>query len=189
MILPRRRDLLSALLDAHSPADDKERADLERMRALARTLPEPFSRHQLPGYFTGSAVVVDGAAERILYVLHRRLGRWLQPGGHSELEDGGFLELTALREAQEETGCRVVLHPSAPRPLDVDVHPIPPKKGEPPHEHFDVRFLVVAVDPESAAHDPAESHECRWFEWEEAERSADDEPLRRLLRKARQSAR
>ena len=133
------------------------------MRALATELERPFSRGQERGHFTGSAVVVDPAGERVVMVHHGKLKRWLQPGGHAEEGDGGSMEATALREAREETGCRVRLHASAPRPLDVDIHTIPARKDEPEHVHLDVRYLVVAEDPEALAHDPGESSGAQWL--------------------------
>lgn len=179
------RENLLALLGAHRPEDDKEREDQSRMLALARSLEEPFSRSQAAAHFTGSAVVVDAAGERVCMVHHGKLHRWLQPGGHSEAGDAGAMEATALREAREETGCRVRLHPRAPRPLDVDVHRIPERKGEPAHDHLDVRYLVVAENPEVLAHDPNESAGAQWLSWDEALARADEAPLRRLLEKAR----
>ncbi|WP_342379047.1 NUDIX hydrolase [Myxococcus stipitatus] len=176
---------LSALLARHTPEDAKERQDLELMRHHARTLPAPFSRAQLGAHFTGSAVVVDPDGSRVLMVLHGKLHRWLQPGGHSDAVDAGDMEATALREAREETGCRIRLHPTAPRPLDVDVHTIPARRDEPEHLHLDVRYLVYAEDPESLAHDPSESSGAQWLTWEEALSRADEAPLRRMLDKAR----
>ncbi|NNC05658.1 NUDIX hydrolase [Corallococcus exiguus] len=177
--------VLAELLARHVPTDDKEREDLSRMRHFATSLAEPFSRSQAEAHFTGSVVVVDAAGERVAMLHHAKLKRWLQPGGHSEVTDGGDMEATALREAREETGCRVHLHPTAPRPLDVDVHVIPARKDEPEHCHLDVRYLVVAEDPESLAHDPAESFGIQWLGWDEALTRADEAPLRRMLLKAR----
>lgn len=176
---------LVELLSRHAPTDAKEREDLARMRAFAAELPRPFSRAQATAHFTGSAVVVDLAGERVALIHHGKLKRWLQPGGHADEADGGLMEATALREAREETGCRVRLHPTAPRPLDVDIHRIPARKDEPEHLHLDVRYLVVAEDPESLAHDPNESFGAQWLGWAEALGRADEAPLRRLLEKAR----
>jgi len=178
-------DALRALLSRHVPGDDKERDDLARMRQHAGTLAEPFSRAQPGAHFTGSAVVVDPTGSRVVMVLHGKLRRWLQPGGHADASDGGDMQATALREAREETGCRVAPHPSAPLPLDVDIHTIPARKDEPEHLHLDVRFLVVAEDPESLAFDPAESTGAQWLGWDDALARADEAPLRRLLEKAR----
>lgn len=184
-------EALAALLGSHQPADAKEDADLRAMRAHARELQDPFSRRQKTAHFTGSAVVVDPSGQRVCLVHHGTLNRWLQPGGHADPADLFQLENAALREAREETGMQVRLHPSAPRPLDVDVHAIParPSKGEPAHDHLDVRFLVVADDPAALAHDPAESHGARWLSWDEALAKADEPALRRLLEKARRAAR
>lgn len=176
---------LLELLAAHHPTDAKEADDLRTMRDFAASLPEPFSRAQWPAHFTGSAVVVTPDGARVCLVLHAKLQRWLQPGGHADAADGGSMEATALREAREETGCEVVLHPTAPRPLDVDVHVIPARKTDPEHRHLDVRYLVVATNPDALAHDPNESHGAQWLTWEEALARADEAPLRRLLEKAR----
>ena len=175
---------LTELLAAHHPADEKEAADLAQMREFAQSLSEPFSREQSPAHFTGSAVVVTPDGAKVCLVLHAKLKRWLQPGGHADVRDAGSMEATALREAREETGCEVSLHPSAPRPLDVDVHVIPARKSDPEHRHLDVRYLVVAQNPEALAHDPNESHGAQWLTWDEALARADEEPLRRMLRKA-----
>jgi 8-oxo-dGTP pyrophosphatase MutT (NUDIX family) len=66
----------------------------------------------------------------------------LQPGGHVESVDS-CLEDAALREAVEETGLELELHPSAPRPFDLDIHAIPATADEPAHFHLDVRYLLV----------------------------------------------
>ena len=176
---------LQALLARHVPTDDKEREDLERMRRYAASLAQPFSRSQAQAHFTGSAVVVDPEGARVVMLHHGKLKRWLQPGGHADAADGGDMTATALREAREETGCRVHVHPSAPRPLDVDIHTIPARRDEPEHHHLDVRFLVVAEDPEALVFDPAESTAVQWLTWDEALSRADEAPLRRMLEKAR----
>ena len=96
-----------------------------------------------PGHFTGSALVVDATATRVLLLFHTKLQRWLQPGGHADGDAN--LAAVALREATEETGIcglRVAL-PA----IDLDVHEVAPP-AEDPHLHLDVRFLVVA--PEGA---------------------------------------
>jgi len=176
---------LIELLSTHSPVDDKERADLATMRDFATSLTEPFSRTQWPAHFTGSAVVVAPDGARVCLVLHAKLNRWLQPGGHADAADAGSMEATALREAREETGLEISLHPRAPRPLDVDVHVIPARKTEPEHRHLDVRYLAVAEHPDALKHDPTESHGAQWLSWDDALARADEAPLRRLLEKAR----
>lgn len=179
---------LAELLGAHVATDEKEREDLAQMRDFAASLAQPFSRGQWPAHFTGSAVVVDARGARVCLVLHGKLNRWLQPGGHADEADGGDLSRTALREAREETGLEVALHAHAPRPLDVDVHVIPARKTEPEHRHLDVRYLVVAANPDALAHDPGESHGAQWLSWDEALARADEPALVRMLAKARAAA-
>jgi 8-oxo-dGTP pyrophosphatase MutT (NUDIX family) len=179
--MPAQRSLLE-LLDAVVPADDKERRDLALLRAYGQSLAEPFSREQPVAHFTGSALVTDG--KRVALVFHRKLSRWLQPGGHAEPEDAGDLTRTALREAREETGLSVRLHAYAPQPLDIDVHTISARPDALAHLHLDVRFLVVAEASAALVMDAAEVAEVRWFALDEALEKADDASLRRLLLKA-----
>ena len=172
-------------LEVHVPADGKERADLAAMCVYAQTLAEPVSRKQWPAHFTGSAVVVDPAGTRVLLLLHGKLNRWLQPGGHVEAADEGNLEAAALREAREETGLDLDFHPRAPRPFDVDAHVIPAKGDEPKHTHLDVRYALVAKNPDALKHDPGESGGAKLLGFDEALALADDASLKRLLKKAR----
>jgi 8-oxo-dGTP pyrophosphatase MutT (NUDIX family) len=130
------------LLRAHVAADEREESDRCAMLRLARELHEPLSRRESSAHFTASAFVIDEDAIRACLVLHEKLGRLLQPGGHIE-EDDESLEAAALREAREETALELMLHPTAPRPFDLDIHEIPERPGEPAHWHLDVRYLVV----------------------------------------------
>jgi 8-oxo-dGTP pyrophosphatase MutT (NUDIX family) len=177
--------MLDDLLTFHQPLDRREAGALAEMQAFAHSLDRPLWRGQWPAHFTGSALVVDAAGGRVCLVLHRKLNRWLQPGGHAEEADEGDLARTALREAREETGLVVSLHPSASRPFDLDVHVIPARGEEPEHQHLDVRFLVVAEPAGELVHDPAESHDAQWHTWAEALARADEPALVRLLQKAR----
>jgi 8-oxo-dGTP pyrophosphatase MutT (NUDIX family) len=118
--------------------------------------PDAADRSCAAGHLTGSALVVDATAERTLFMLHRKLGRWLQPGGHADGDAN--LAAVALREAGEETGI-AGLRVALPA-IDVDVHRVEPP-GEPPHLHLDVRFLVVAP-PGAVETANEESLELRW---------------------------
>jgi 8-oxo-dGTP pyrophosphatase MutT (NUDIX family) len=134
---------------------------------------------------TASAVVVSVAGDRVLLLHHRKLGRWLQPGGHGEPGESDP-ERIALREAWEETGIGgLVLHPTAPRPLDVDVHPIPARGDEPAHRHLDLRYLVLAPGDVAPRLAPAEARALRSFAWGELPALDLDAGLRRALRAAR----
>lgn len=136
------RPALLRLLQAHVAADAREEADRCAMLRLAHDLADPVSRDEPSAHFTASAFVIDEAGVQTCLVAHAKLGRLLQPGGHIEPTDDS-LEAAAIREAREETALDVDLHPTAPRPFDVDVHQIPDRPGEPAHFHLDVRYLLI----------------------------------------------
>ena len=176
---------LEQSLASHQPADEEEATDLARIRAFVARHPEPFDRRIREGHLTASAVVVSAAGDGVLLLHHRKLERWLQPGGHGDPgETKG--EQVALREALEETGIAgLALHPGAPRPLDVDVHDIPARGDEPAHEHLDLRYLVVAPAGAAIAPALAEMRDLRWFAWDDVDALGPDRGLRRALGKAR----
>lgn len=177
-----RRSDLAAQLERYQPADARERRHLERMRGLLDAPGDPFARDRYaPGHFTASAFVLSPDAERVLLVLHGKLGRWLQPGGHVDPADASVLD-TALRELGEETGldgAELVVSD----PLDLDVHRIPPFGDAPEHEHFDVRFLLRARSEACRAGSDAKS--ARWFELDAVSASESDQSVLRALGKAR----
>jgi 8-oxo-dGTP pyrophosphatase MutT (NUDIX family) len=135
-------DALVRVIQLHVAGDAREEADRCAMLRLAGELHEPLSRRESSAHFTASAFVIDDDAVRACLVLHKKLGRLLQPGGHIE-DDDESLEAAALREGREETALELTLHPTAPRPFDLDIHEIPERPGEPAHWHLDVRYLVV----------------------------------------------
>jgi 8-oxo-dGTP pyrophosphatase MutT (NUDIX family) len=177
--------VVTGSLAAHAPADPQEARDLVRILGFVARHADPFDRRIAEGHLTGSALVVSAAGERTLLLFHRKLSRWVQPGGHADAGDASG-EAVALREAAEETGIGGLrLHPSAPRPLDVDIHAIPAREPEPAHEHLDLRYLVVAPDDAVPAPGAGESRLLRWFAWDELSGLPLDPGLRRALGKAR----
>jgi 8-oxo-dGTP pyrophosphatase MutT (NUDIX family) len=179
------RALLVDSLRRHLPADEEEARDRERILAFVLRHEYPFDRGIAEGHLTGSTITVSADGSRVLLLHHRKLDRWLQPGGHADPgETTG--EGVALREAFEESGIvGLLLHPTSPRPLDVDVHGIPARGGEPAHEHLDLRYLVTAPENAALAPDLAELHEIRWVPWDETDALGPDHGLRRALAKAR----
>ena len=113
----------------------------EAFLALLSDPQDPFVRDRLSGHFTGSAWVVSADGRRTLLTHHRKLDRWLQPGGHADGDRD--LARVALREAQEETGVHG-LHLEDGAIFDLDRHWIPERGAVPGHWHFDVRYVVQA---------------------------------------------
>lgn len=180
---PRRA--LAEALSRHRPADEAEAADLDAIAAFVARHERPFDRTIPEGHLTGSAITVSADGKRVVLLHHRKLDRWLQPGGHGDPGETRGEEV-ALREAIEESGIAgLALHPTAPRPLDVDVHDIPARGSEPAHQHLDLRYLVVAPAGAAIAPALAELHEIRWVAWDEADGLHPDHGLRRALAKAR----
>lgn len=136
--------------------------DLERACALARS-PHSTDRSRFqPGHFTASGFVASPDGSSLLLIHHRRLNRWLQPGGHIDPEDAAPIN-AAMREVLEETGVRTV--PITSDLIDLDIHQIPARVPEPMHEHFDLRFALRAVGTALAAND--EVRDVAWSPWEQ----------------------
>jgi 8-oxo-dGTP pyrophosphatase MutT (NUDIX family) len=156
----------------------REQADV-RDRILAFLEEHPRDAHLrtcVPGHLTASAIVLDARGGRVLLTHHRKLGRWLQLGGHCDGD--ADLAAVALREATEESGIEGLA--IDPVPIDVDIHAIPARKREPEHLHLDTRFLVLA--PEGAEACPSsESLELRWVSRAEIDGLHADESLLRAL--------
>lgn len=157
--------------------DDVSRRHRDRILDFLAEHPDAAHRACESGHLTGSAVVVDPAGTRSLLLLHRKLGRWFQPGGHADGDTN--LAAVALREAQEETGIEGLC--VSTRAVDVDVHFVEPP-GEPSHLHLDVRFLVVAP-PGAVEMGNEESLALRWVSEAELDRldPAVDVATRRLV--------
>jgi 8-oxo-dGTP pyrophosphatase MutT (NUDIX family) len=131
------------------------------MMGLLDSSGDPFSReHYGPGHFTASGFVLSPDGGSVLLVLHRKLNRWLQPGGHIDPADADLFA-AACREVAEETGLNhLPAEGDDGGVFDVDIHPIPARKTEPAHEHFDVRFLLRASATDITRND--ETHDAEW---------------------------
>ncbi len=167
-----RRQTLVDLLNRYRPTD----VEAESLRAMRRLIAGPGDvlshRHFEVGHFTASAFVTDESLEHMLLVHHRKLGLWLQPGGHVEPADTSLLA-AAIREVGEETGLDAT--PSGPHGtalFDIDIHAIPERWPDPPHLHHDLRFhLIAPLDPPIVT---AEVLDVRWVPISRVGEFADD---------------
>ena len=140
---------VAALVRAFSdPSDGQALKSRELILLLLECVPVPFSRYNFsPGHITCSGLVLAPDGERVLLVHHRRLDRWLLPGGHVEPGDPEIWD-AARREVVEETGAVLAADPAMETLVGMDVHAIPPKRRDPYHLHHDLLFYFQAVSEE-----------------------------------------
>jgi 8-oxo-dGTP pyrophosphatase MutT (NUDIX family) len=162
------RPALTALLRRLPPADEQEAGFITRMVKLLEEAQAPFSR----AHFTPEA-------DAVLLIHHKKLNRWLQPGGHVEADDADALS-AARREVLEETGLDG-LTALGDGLFDCDIHVIPAMKGDPAHEHHDLRFLFRAPTRDFVAGD--EFHGARWVRLEDVNAVESDASVMRAVQK------
>lgn len=173
-----------ALLD-YQPSDPREQGFRQRMLALLDGS-APTSRGQFnPGHLTASGFVVSPEGDAVLLIFHKKLGIWVQPGGHIEAADS-TLEAAARREVAEEVGLTLQAD-SAATIFDLDIHTIPARKDEPAHEHFDVRFCFQAPTRDFVSSDEVAG--ARWAELAKIDQLTSDESVLRAVRKLARSSR
>ncbi len=173
-----RQSLLNKLAQYH-PVDAHELAMRQRIIDFVKANPQCFERSLTIGHITGSAFIVNRRCAHILMTHHHTLDKWLQLGGHSD-GDTDTLKV-ALREAKEESGLTSVT-PVSENIFDVDVHPIPERKHEPQHFHYDIRFLFEADDTEPLIIS-SESKDLGWIPLERIEEYTKEESVLRMVRK------
>jgi 8-oxo-dGTP pyrophosphatase MutT (NUDIX family) len=164
-------DLLATVVGSvarRHPIDGREARSRHRMLVALGRLAHPFDRESDLTHVTGSGLIT-GPRGVVLH-RHKRLGLWLQPGGH--LEPGETPWDAARRESEEETGLSLAwsgpVVDGRPGLAHLDVHP-----GGRGHVHLDLRYLLAVVGDDTPAPPESESQDVRWFTWEEARRVAD----------------
>jgi 8-oxo-dGTP pyrophosphatase MutT (NUDIX family) len=136
-------------------------------------------------HLTASALVVHPGSRRVLLRWHARMERWLQVGGHGDPGETDPWAI-ALREAHEETGL-TDLEPLTPalgrRPVQIVVVPVPAGRGEPAHEHADIRYLLATAHPEGLRPESADAA-VHWLSFAEARARVTEANLHELLDRA-----
>src|SRR5690349_2107147 len=168
MSLDLSRDLLRQL-DCYRTSHANEMRMLETMKVFVRTYSNCFERSLAVGHVTGSSWIIDERGTSALLTHHRKLNRWLQPGGHWEEDVSAFA--IAKREAEEESGL-TSLSPLSSEIFDIDVHLIPERHSEPEHLHYDVRFIFRA-DATEALTVSQESRSLAWMSMREITQMGD----------------
>lgn len=165
------------LIERYSPSDEEIETKI-RLLAFIEKYDNCFERDNYVGHITGSAWLLNKTGEKALLMHHKKLGIWLQPGGHAD-GDAKILAV-ALREAVEESGIKKIV-PVHEDIFDIDIHTIP-FGHEPEHQHFDIRFLFRAVEDDDLAKNE-ESFELRWVDKNEKNLPTKERSVVRLFEK------
>ena len=174
-----RNKLIDLLAEYRRRNAGESTRTIARFEHLVSRQPRCFDRDCFDdGHVTGSAVVLNLAGTAMLMTHHAKLGRWLQLGGHADGETDPLA--VACREAVEESGLGV--RPRCNWPIDLDIHAIPARGGDPRHFHYDVRFLLQ-VEASEAFKATAESLALAWVPLADVEAVTREESILRLVRK------
>ncbi|MCC6725156.1 MAG: NUDIX hydrolase [Saprospiraceae bacterium] len=174
-----KSDLL-AQLEQHQTTFPEEAAFRQQVIDFLRRNDAFWQRTTLEGHVTGSAWVLSPDGGSVLLIHHKKLDRWLQPGGHVDETDESVAH-TALRELLEETGLKDA-HLISPQLFDVDVHEIPARGHEPAHLHLDLRYLFQAGTMELAA-DFSEVNNIQWVSLASLVAEGTEQSIRRMAMK------
>ncbi|MCH9609887.1 MAG: hypothetical protein S4CHLAM45_13870 [Chlamydiales bacterium] len=120
---------------------------------------------------TASVYTVE--EQRILLILHKKLGKWLPPGGHVDPDE--LPHEAAIREVKEETGLEVELMQqenlwipqkingrSIPRPYLNLLFEIPKYKDINAHQHIDFVYIGRVIGG-ALVQNREETDGIRWF--------------------------
>ena len=171
------KDILD-LLEAYNCALDSEVLIKNRFIDFVTTHEDCFERHLEIGHITASAFIFDPSNKKTLLLHHKKLNKWLQPGGHCDGEKDTLS--VAIKEVFEETG--LVIENLSQEVFDLDIHTIPENKGVPEHEHFDVRYLLIA-DSTIPLVQNHETNQLNWVNLSEMGKYTTEESLVRMKNK------
>ena len=131
-----------------------------------------FNSKNFEGHITASGFIYSLKDNKLLFLEHKALNKYLQPGGHIESVDNEILD-TAKREILEETGISEIDNVSITDdyniPFDINSHFIPENKNknEDGHYHHDFRFLFVVDSIKDVKIDSNESNDYKWISIDE----------------------
>lgn len=181
---PTRVEQFTQELNQWNFSTDADQLELYReYRDLIAADQSALDRARAQGHFTASALLVDPIRAQFMLVMHPRVKRWLQMGGHIESSDQSFRD-AALRECQEESGYAQI--DVGQFPVQLDRHDVVCKSpsGEVIHSvHWDVQFLAM-VD-RGQAREITEEAQTRWWGIDESVPGL-DHSVKRLIGAARQ---
>jgi 8-oxo-dGTP pyrophosphatase MutT (NUDIX family) len=173
------RNQLLKLLVIYAEKNPSEKACANQIIEFIRQYDTCFNRELSVGHLTGSAWIVNRAGTHTLLTHHKKLNKWLQPGGHAD-GDSDILQV-ARREANEESGLKG-LEIENGEIFDIDIHQIPARANEAQHLHFDIRFVFRAQESDKYSVSD-ESHDLAWAEITHLEEYNAEDSVMRMAQK------
>ena len=113
-------------------------------------------------------VYVTNKEGKFLFIRHKKLQKWLPPGGH--IEENEIPDVAALREVKEETGLDVELQgerfpreSDCVRPYGIQINVI--KECE--HEHMDLIYWAKPINEDTLFLNEEETEGINWYSIDE----------------------
>lgn len=137
-----RNFLLQQLEEYKKKSSLKDQATANNFLNFVRKHENCFERSLEVGHLTASSLLLNEDGSACLFTLHKKLGKWLQLGGHADGESN--LLKVSIKEAQEESGILDIL-PISEEIFDLDIHIFPKTPQVKQHIHYDVRYLLKVL--------------------------------------------
>lgn len=118
-------------------------------------------------HFCTSVFIYDKETDKFLLLLHKKMQKWVQPGGHIEKDENP--EEASIREVKEETGLDIrILGERKPTKNDFIV-PLALQRNEMDENHIHIDFVYAAeiIGNKDITQNVEESDDIRWFTLEE----------------------
>jgi len=160
--------------------DELEKTHINFVLNFIKNHKSNIGRENNYGHLTASAWIINKDKTKVLLIEHKKLNRWLQPGGHVENSDNSLFD-AAYREAKEETNLKSIT-PLSKDVFDIDVHLIPGRKKEKEHYHLDVRYCFFANEKEILKLS-SEVKNVKWFLLSEFTKIENESSITRMIKK------
>lgn len=179
---PMNRNSLLSELATYKTHFIEEKLFISSFIELIESHENCYERNLLSGHLTGSAWVLNSNYSKALLIHHKKLNKWLQPGGHADGDEN--LRNVAQRELMEETGLKNT-EVYIDTIFDLDIHLIPKNNQVPQHHHFDIRYLFLGDDMDTIRISN-ESIDVRWWDLDSISNLVNqDRSIMRLVDKSR----
>lgn len=167
------------LLNKYKTCYEDEEKNRIKIIDFVKNNKDCFLRSNLSGHITASAWLLSPDKDEILLTHHKKINKWIQLGGHA---DGEFDVLkVALNEAREESGITDIIFLSD-EIFDLDIHFIPKFNEVPAHYHYDIRFLLNALNKNYIV--SHESYDLAWVKIKALSLEQTQNSLRRMALKS-----